>query len=138
MLLSMTGFGAARYEENNLSAAVELRAINSRYFKISTRANESQAALESRVEASIRQHVKRGTVQVNVRIDRLKSADQYQLSEDVLEYLANPTTKDWEAFAGRYVRRLERRFAQNRQAFDELADIAKSRDLYLGCNCPTA
>lgn len=45
-----------------------------------------------------------------------------------------------EAFAGferGYVDLLKQRFATERPRFDELAELARGNDVYLGCNCPT-
>lgn len=40
-------------------------------------------------------------------------------------------------FAKGYRALLEQRFATERVRFDELAELARSNDVYLGCNCPT-
>ena len=85
MLLSMTGFGEARHQQETLSVAVEVRTINSRYFKLNLRSTESYAPLETHVEALVRQHVKRGTVQVQIRVDRVRSSDEYRIDLAVLE-----------------------------------------------------
>ena len=84
MLLSMTGFGEARQQQSGLSVAIELRTINSRYFKIALRTGEGYAALEPQIEAAVRNHIKRGTVQVNLRISRPASPDAYHINTDVL------------------------------------------------------
>jgi uncharacterized protein YeaO (DUF488 family) len=44
----------------------------------------------------------------------------------------------FEHFARAYRALLEQRFASERNRFDELAQLARQRDVYLGCNCPTA
>jgi uncharacterized protein (TIGR00255 family) len=81
----MTGFGEARCQMEGLAVAVEIRTINSRHFKISYRASEGYAALEAEVEAQVRSVVRRGTVQVNLRVDRRASVDDYRINVDVLE-----------------------------------------------------
>ena len=40
LLLSMTGYGEAHCQDDGLSVAVEVRAINSRFFKLSVRSGE--------------------------------------------------------------------------------------------------
>jgi uncharacterized protein (TIGR00255 family) len=80
----MTGFGEARSQENGVTVAVELRTINSRYFKISYRSGEGYNSLEPQIESLIRDRIKRGTVQVNVRVDRPVSPDAYRLNTAVL------------------------------------------------------
>lgn len=67
MLLSMTGFGEARRETDAISVAVEVRAVNNRYLKVSTRAPDAYAAFESEVERIVRRKVTRGTVNVTIR-----------------------------------------------------------------------
>jgi uncharacterized protein (TIGR00255 family) len=81
----MTGFGEARHRDEQLCAAVEIRAINNRYFKISTRTSEGYGGLEPQIEAAVRRHVNRGTVQVNVSVARADAAAAYALNEEVLD-----------------------------------------------------
>lgn len=84
MLLSMTGHGEAHRQAEGLAVAVEVRTVNNRYFKLSLRAAEGYAALEPQVEAVVRRHVRRGTIQLNLQIQREADADQYRLNEAVL------------------------------------------------------
>lgn len=84
MLLSMTGHGEAHRHAENLVVAVEVRTINNRYFKLSVRAADNYASLEPLIEDVVRQQVRRGTVQVTLRVDRRPSPDDYQLNEVVL------------------------------------------------------
>jgi len=87
-LLSMTGFGEVRDDREGYAMVVELRTVNSRYFKLHLRTTEGYAALESRAEAIIREYVKRGTIHCNVRIRHLGTADDYRLNKSVLnQYL---------------------------------------------------
>ena len=50
VLLSMTGFGGAHSQQDGLAVAVEVLAINSRFFKLSVRATEGYASLEPQIE----------------------------------------------------------------------------------------
>lgn len=56
----------------------------------------------------------------------------------VARYLAAPSEAAFQRFARDYRTLLEQRFAQDRTRFDELAQRARTEDVYLGCNCPTA
>ncbi|MHB1034087.1 MAG: YicC/YloC family endoribonuclease [Pirellulales bacterium] len=85
MLLSMTGFGEARCQENGLAVAVEVRTINSRYFKLTIRSPEGYGSLEPQIDAVVRQQTKRGTIQVSVKIDRAVSPEDYRLNVTVLD-----------------------------------------------------
>jgi uncharacterized protein (TIGR00255 family) len=80
----MTGHGEAHRTQDGLTVSVELRSVNNRYFKLNYRSSEGYAALESQVEALIRQQIRRGTVQVNLRVDRQASAEDYRLNPAVI------------------------------------------------------
>jgi uncharacterized protein (TIGR00255 family) len=81
----MTGYGEAHRQADGVTAAVEVRTINSRYFKLSVRCAEGYSALETEIESVVRQQIKRGTLQVNLRIDRPRSPDQFRINIAVLE-----------------------------------------------------
>jgi uncharacterized protein (TIGR00255 family) len=84
LLLSMTGHGAARLQQDGVVVTVEVRTVNNRYFKLSLRSTEGYAALESRIDELIRQSIRRGTVQLDLRIERETSAENYRLNEAVI------------------------------------------------------
>jgi uncharacterized protein (TIGR00255 family) len=81
----MTGFGEARGQAAGLSVHVEVRTINNRHFKLGYRASDGYASLEPDVEAVVRQAMRRGTVQVNLRVDRQTSAENYRINTSVVE-----------------------------------------------------
>jgi uncharacterized protein (TIGR00255 family) len=81
----MTGFGEARSQTEGLAVSVEVRTINSRHFKLSYRASEGYAGLEPEIELVTREVIRRGTVQLNLRVDRRASIDDYRINTDVLE-----------------------------------------------------
>jgi uncharacterized protein (TIGR00255 family) len=89
VLLSMTGYGEASYQSEALSLAVELRAVNNRYLKVTLRAAEPYNLLEPEFEKVVRRTVRRGTVQVHLRCQRPPSAQEYQINAVALRsYLA--------------------------------------------------
>ena len=85
MLVSMTGFGEARGQTDGIAVTVEVRTINSRHFKLSYRASEGFASLEPEIETITREMIRRGTVQLNLRVDRQASPDDYRINGRVLE-----------------------------------------------------
>jgi len=85
LLISMTGFGEARSQAGGLAVAVEARTINSRHFKLSFRASEGYSSLEPEVEAVVRGSIRRGTVQLNLRVDRRITTDDFRINTDVVE-----------------------------------------------------
>jgi uncharacterized protein (TIGR00255 family) len=88
----MTGFGEARGKSGDLSVQVEVRTINNRHFKLGFRASEGYASLESDVETVVRESMRRGSVQVNLRVDRQTSPEEYRINEIVLEGYRNQLT----------------------------------------------
>ncbi len=80
MLCSMTGYGDASYSSDALQLAVELRAVNNRYLKVSLRALEPYNLLEPEVEKVVRRTVKRGTIQVHLRCQRQFAPQDFQVN----------------------------------------------------------
>ena len=80
MLMSMTGYGDARYQSDEITLAVELRALNNRYLKVSLRAAEPYNLLEPEFEKTIRRVIRRGTIQVHVRCERQHAPQAYRIN----------------------------------------------------------
>lgn len=81
----MTGYGEAHRQENGVAVAVELRTINNRYFKLAFKCSDGYGSLEPQIENVVRQQIRRGTVQLGLRVDRPRSPDDYQFNREVLE-----------------------------------------------------
>ncbi len=84
MLLSMTGFGEAHTQRDGLDVSVEVRCVNSRYLKLSTRLTEGYSSLEPQTESVVRKRIRRGTIQISIRVNREKSPDDYKINTEVL------------------------------------------------------
>lgn len=85
MPFSMTGCGEGLATEGPNSCRVEVRSVNNRFLKVSLRAREGFSVLESRVEAAIRERVRRGAVQVTLEVTgpvapAARGIDQAQLA----------------------------------------------------------
>lgn len=80
VLCSMTGYGEASFSSDTLQLAIELRAVNNRYLKVSLRASEPYNLLEPEVEKVVRRAVKRGTIQVHLRCSRQYSPQDFQIN----------------------------------------------------------
>lgn len=68
-LRSMTGFGRASREAAGLAVAVEVRAVNGRHLSLRCRVPGEHADLEPRLEAAVRKVVRRGAVDLTLRLD---------------------------------------------------------------------
>jgi uncharacterized protein (TIGR00255 family) len=76
----MTGFGEARLQNPRWTIVVELRSVNNRHFKLSAKISDSHAMVEPALEQLVREKVRRGTVQVNLRIERPRRPEDYRLN----------------------------------------------------------
>ena len=80
MLLSMTVYGEARLQDDRWSVSVEVRSVNNRHLKITTKLSEPYTALEPEFERLIRETVRRGTINLQIRVERPRKADDYRLN----------------------------------------------------------
>jgi len=80
MLQSMTGFGEARAQRDDLTVAAEIRGVNGRHLKLSIRASDPYGLLEPDLERLLRQRLRRGTIQLNLRVETVKRPEDYQLN----------------------------------------------------------
>ena len=55
----------------------------------------------------------------------------------VMGYLAAPIDEAWKRFAKQHRALLEKRFVDVRSDLDELAALARTNHVHLGCSCPT-
>jgi uncharacterized protein (TIGR00255 family) len=85
VLFSMTGYGEASYSSDALQLAIELRAVNNRYLKVTLRAAEPYNLLEPEFEKVVRRTVKRGTIQVHLRLQRQYAAQDFQINAVALQ-----------------------------------------------------
>jgi len=65
----MTGYAQARAEENGLALRVSIRSVNHRFLDLHVRLPEGWESLEPRLRQRVRQRVRRGHVDVAVRIE---------------------------------------------------------------------
>jgi uncharacterized protein (TIGR00255 family) len=68
MIHSMTGFGSAHRVEGDLEYALEIRSLNSRYFKIAAKLPEFLQFAEGEIEKMVRRRLARGTVSYTLRV----------------------------------------------------------------------
>jgi uncharacterized protein (TIGR00255 family) len=76
----MTGYGNARLDDPRWMIHVEVRTVNNRHLKLNAKISEPYAAKEPEVEQLVREKVKRGTVQLNLRVERPRRPEDYRLN----------------------------------------------------------
>lgn len=85
MLCSMTGYGEASYQAEDLQLCIELRSFNNRYLKVSLRAAEPYNLLEAEFEKVIRRVIRRGAIQIHLRCQRRCSAQDFPINATALQ-----------------------------------------------------
>ena len=96
MVKSMTGYGCARGQSENIGIVIELRSVNNRYLDCSIRIPRVYTAMEDGMKALVQKHISRGKVDVYVNLDTSKAesitvevnkpiADSYMKALDQLE-----------------------------------------------------
>lgn len=84
MLRSMTGYGDAHRQDDRLNVVAEVRTVNNRFLKVTTRLPEVYAVLEGDIERLIRDRIARGTVSITLRADSQSKAGRYSIDKTVL------------------------------------------------------
>lgn len=86
MLISMTGFGEYVLQQDDVCVHVEVKTVNNRFLKLSLRATEGYGILESQIESLVRQYVRRGTVQLVLRVQKPVSTENLSFNDRALDY----------------------------------------------------
>lgn len=93
MLQSMTGFGNATSQSEAAYVAVELKAVNNRYLKVSMRLPDFLARFEADLEQLIREQVGRGTVNLSIRCRLNAQSSGYSIDASVLRRYAEQSAQ---------------------------------------------
>ena len=75
MIISMTGFGRGNASANGVTVTVELKSVNSRYLDISLRLPQVIQDKELELKELIQEHINRGKLNVNVRVDQAETGE---------------------------------------------------------------
>ncbi len=85
MIRSMTGFGARSREIAGARYSVEIRSVNSRYFKAVVRLPDLWGGLEVEIDRRLRRYLSRGSVQFAMRMTATSAEAAPQINMSVLE-----------------------------------------------------
>jgi uncharacterized protein (TIGR00255 family) len=75
MINSMTGFGRGEASSGGITVTVELKTVNSRYLDISLRLPKSIQERELDLKELLQEHLKRGKLNVTVRVDKADTGE---------------------------------------------------------------
>jgi len=85
MILSMTGYGEVQHSDNSVSYVLELRSLNSRYFKVSIKLPEHLSIFESEVEKLLRAKLSRGSVFYHLRVRDTSAEAAQEINQAALK-----------------------------------------------------
>jgi len=103
MLSSMTGFGSAGGSAEGVEYVVEIRSVNSRYYKSIIKLPDALASTEPDIEKALRSKIVRGSIAVTVRMTlpdeqaayrvNVAALGKYVEQIKLMEIEANPTLR---------------------------------------------
>ena len=84
MAISMTGFGRGEYKDDNYYFLVECKTINHKYCDINIRLPRKISFLEDKARNFIKNYIKRGRVDIYIKLDLLGSEDVNLKFDEIL------------------------------------------------------
>ncbi len=84
----MTGHGQATEHFGDASIQVEVRSVNNRFLKVVPKVSNRLSPLESQLESIVREYVRRGTINVTIRLSGQVSSDDFRLNGLAIEAYA--------------------------------------------------
>ena len=86
MIRSMTGFGEASRKSGGVHFFLEVRSLNSKYFKATIRLPDDYQGLEADLESRLRQRISRGTVTVRGACTDTSATAAHEVNKEALEH----------------------------------------------------
>ncbi len=84
MIRSMTGYGESASHERGVHSFLEVRSLNSKYFKAVIRLPDEFQGLEAELESELRRRLTRGTVTLTARTSEDAGGASHRINQDVL------------------------------------------------------
>lgn len=85
MILSMTGFGEVQHVAEGVSYVLELRSLNSRYFKANIKLAEHLSVFESEVDKLLRARLTRGSIFYTLRVKDTRAEAAQEINQAALQ-----------------------------------------------------
>ncbi len=85
LIRSMTGFGDASADNNEIQFVAEIRSVNNRYYKSSIRLPEVLSALEGELDTLVRKHFTRGSITLIISYKDTGIAAGYEINDAMLK-----------------------------------------------------
>jgi uncharacterized protein (TIGR00255 family) len=85
LLLSMTGHGQASMRHGDISIDVEIRTVNNRFLKVVSKVSDIVSAIDPQIEGVVRDYLKRGSINVFVRVSQSGRNNASTVNQSTLE-----------------------------------------------------
>ena len=82
---SMTGYGDAVSETPEFVLGIDIKAVNNRFLKISSKISDEVSFLQVDLDEAVRKRLARGSIFFTLRFQPTTFSDLYQLNEDVVK-----------------------------------------------------
>jgi len=90
LLRSMTGYGEAHVPGDGFELTIEIKSVNNRFLKVSSKLSEEITHLQNEVEEEVRRLVDRGSIFLIIIFRPTRFTDLYEIDEGVLrKYLTS-------------------------------------------------
>lgn len=84
---SMTGFGSATGENEQIAVRIEVKALNGKFLEVSPRMPKMYQLKEAEVRKQVQQKLERGSIQVFINVELKKvNPGQYQINKELAQY----------------------------------------------------
>ena len=83
-MLSMTGYGDAVSETPEFVLGIDVKAVNNRFLKISSKISDEVSFLQIDLDETVRKRLARGSIFFTLRFQPTAFSDLYQVNEDVV------------------------------------------------------
>ena len=88
MLSSMTGYGEGRARTDAFEVSVEVKGVNNKFLKITSKVPEEISYLQNEIEPPIRERLRRGSIYVTIQFEPASNAELYHVDEPLLRKYA--------------------------------------------------
>jgi uncharacterized protein (TIGR00255 family) len=84
MLISMTGFGRAEFQDGDYSYKAEVRSVNNRFIEVNTRLPKAFVDLEHPLKKLVKSHCSRGSINVTITLSNTNdSSGEWEIKSNL-------------------------------------------------------
>ena len=85
MMRSMTGFGQSEIATPDFTCVCRIKSVNNRYMQTNVRLDPPDEELEIRIRRVLQEFAARGSIDVNIRMQRSADANRYTFNDGLLK-----------------------------------------------------